>query len=54
MTDVTTGGAIVVTTSVMTDEITGVMVNVARTITTATTIIARSDLYHHHHLKGQP
>jgi hypothetical protein len=42
---------IAVTTSAVTAEMIGVMMDVARTTTAATTTIARSDL-HRHHLKG--
>jgi hypothetical protein len=42
---------IVVTTSAMTAEMTGVMTDVARMTTTAMTTTARSGL-HRHHLKG--
>jgi hypothetical protein len=40
-----------VTTSAVTAEMTGVMIDVARTTTIATTTTTRSDL-HHHHPKG--
>jgi hypothetical protein len=36
-----------VTTSAMTDETTDVMIDAAKTTTTATTIITRSELHHH-------
>jgi hypothetical protein len=51
MTGVTTARVIAVTTSVMTAEMIGAMTDVAKTTTTATTTITRSDL-HRHHLKG--
>jgi hypothetical protein len=44
---------IAVMTSAMSTETIGVMIDVAKTITTATTTTARSDI-HHHHLKGHP
>jgi hypothetical protein len=48
---VTTIMAITVTTSAVTAEMIGVMIDIARTTTTATTTIARSGL-NRHHLKG--
>jgi NifU-like protein involved in Fe-S cluster formation len=42
---------IAVMTSAMTAEMIGMMIDVARTITTARTTTTRSDL-HQHHLKG--
>jgi hypothetical protein len=53
MTGMTTEGVIAVMTSAMSTETIGVMIDVAKTITTATTTTARSDI-HHHHLKGHP
>jgi hypothetical protein len=38
----------------MTDETTGVMIDVARTTTVPTTTTARSGLHRHHHPKGEP
>jgi hypothetical protein len=51
MTGVTTTRVIVVMTSAVTTEMISAMINVTRMTTTATTVIARSDL-HHHYLKG--
>jgi hypothetical protein len=51
VTGMTTARVITVTTREVTAEMIGVMIDVARTTTAATTTIARSDL-HRHHLKG--
>jgi hypothetical protein len=48
---VTTARVIAVTTSPVTAEMIGMMIDVAKTTTTAMTTTARSDL-HRHHLKG--
>jgi hypothetical protein len=53
MTGVTTARIVAVTTSAVTAEMIGAMIDVARMTTTATTIVARSNL-DRHHLKGQP
>jgi hypothetical protein len=53
MTGVMTARAIAVTTSTMTTEMIGAMIDVVGRTTTAMTTTTTRDP-HHHHLKGQP